>query len=131
MASCLLHRVGMRRWLVAFGIAGTLACGRPNPVGPDVYGYRVHKVDVDPVEVERAPRIDYRGNWAHRVNGHWYYPTETGWVVFDEVPPELLRYNDSVGTEQAATDPPSPRGPTVYRPLDVSQPLALPPPRVK
>ena len=77
-----------RSAVVVLGILGTLACGRPSPRGPDVYGYRVRTADPDPVVVERAPRMYYRGAWAHLVYGEWYYPTETGWVVFEETPPE-------------------------------------------
>lgn len=132
MAPCLLDRVSMpRKFLVAFGIVATLACGRPNPRGPDVYGYRVEKAEVDPVILERSPRMYYRGAWAHLVDGRWHYPTESGWVVFVDTPPELLRYRDSVETEQAATDVPSPRGPTVHQLPGAGGPLALPPPKVR
>ncbi len=82
--------------------------------------------------MERSPRIFYRGAWAHFVDGEWLYPTESGWVVFIETPPELARYADSVETEQGGANIDSPRGPTVYRQPGVSgSPLALPPPRVR
>jgi hypothetical protein len=121
----------LRSSVVVFGILGTLACGRPSPRGPDVYGYRVRAADVDPVVVERAPRTYYRGAWAHLVDGEWHYPTESGWVVFEETPPELARSADSVGTEQTPTNVPSPRGPTINQLPGAGGPLALPPPKVK
>src|SRR5688572_2413953 len=117
--------------VVVLGVLGTLACGRPSPRGPDVYGYRVRSAEVDPVVVERSPRVYYRGAWAHLVDGEWHYPTETGWVVFVETPAELARHNDSVETEQSATDLPSPRGPTINQFPGAGGALALPPPKVR
>lgn len=86
---------------------------------------------MDPLVVERAPRVYFRGAWAHLVDGRWHYPTESGWVVFEETPPELARYNDSVGTEQTPTDMPSPRGPTLSQQSWATGPFALPPPSVR
>lgn len=132
MAPCLLDRVVMlRKCVVAFCILATFACSRPNPRGPDVYGYRVQQAVEDPVVIERSPRTYYRGAWAHLVDGRWHYPTESGWVIFVDVPPELQRHTDSIDTEQAATDLPSPRGPTIHQLPGAGGPFATPPPRVR
>jgi hypothetical protein len=117
--------------VVAFSVAAATACARPSPHGPDVYGYRVKSASADPVVIERAPRVYFRGAFAHLHGGEWYYRTETGWVVFVEAPPELERSRDSVETEQSATELPSPRGPTINQQPGAGGPLALPPPKVQ
>lgn len=114
--------------VVAMGIA---ACASSTRSGPDVYGYRVRGSNIDPVIIERAPRVYFRGAWASLVDGQWVYPTETGSVVFVEVPAELARHRDSVDTEQTATDIPSPRGPSIHRMPGSGSPFATPPPRVR
>jgi hypothetical protein len=95
-----------------------------------VYGYAVRPAHADPVQIERSPRVYFRGGFAHLVDGQWHYQTESGWMVFVDEPPELVRYRDSVGTEQTPTNG-SPRGPTVLQLPGAGGPLALPPPRVK
>lgn len=108
--------------VLAIGIA---ACAHNTARrGPDVYGYAVRSSRVDPVVLDRAPRVYFRGAWAHLVDGQWVYPTDHGWVVFVEEPPELARHRDTVETEQTATDVPSPRGPTVRQ----GPGFAIPPP---
>lgn len=114
--------------VLAIGLA---ACAHTSRRGPDVYGYAVRSSRVDPVVVDRAPRIYWRGAWAYLVDGEWVYPTETGWVVFVEEPPELARHRDSADTEQTATDVPSPRGPTIHRLPGSGGPFAMPPPSVR
>ena len=114
--------------MVAMGIAG---CAGSTRRGPDVYGYRVRGSNIDPVIIDRAPRVYFRGAWASLVDGQWVYPTETGWVVFVEEPAELARCRDTVDTEQTATDIPSPRGPSIYRMPGSGSPFGTPPPRVR
>src|SRR5262245_41543266 len=80
--------------------------GRARP-GPDVYGYAVQPATKDRLTIERAPRVYYRGAWAHYVDGQWHYPTTSGWVVFVEEPIELTLHKDSMGSEQ--TPVPTPR----------------------
>jgi hypothetical protein len=113
--------------VLAIGI-GACAHGTSSPArrGPDVYGYAVRSSRVDPVVVDRAPRVYFRGAWAHLVDGQWVYPTENGWVVFVEEPPELARHRDSADTEQTATDVPSPRGPTIHRQAGADSLLGIP-----
>jgi hypothetical protein len=97
-------------------VIGIAACAHTLPQekrGPEVYGYSVRPSSVDPVVADRAPRVYWRGSWARLVDGQWLYPTDRGWVMFTEEPPELQRHRDSIDTEQTATDIPSPRGPTL------------------
>jgi hypothetical protein len=96
-----------------------------------LYGYVVQPADTDPVSITRAPRSYYRGAFAHYLDGQWYYPTATGWVVFVEVPAELARVEDSIGTEQPPLELPGPRGPTVERPPAASGAFSFPPPRLR
>ena len=56
---------------------------------PSIDGHAVSARDSVPVEIERYPRAQWHGRWAYLVKGEWWYPTDAGWVVFDEVPPEL------------------------------------------
>ncbi|MBI2390140.1 MAG: hypothetical protein HYV09_11180 [Deltaproteobacteria bacterium] len=117
--------------LAVFALPSSIGCvsgGRP---GPDVYGYRVAAARVDPVVLDRAPRVYYRGAWARFVDGTWYYPTESGWVAFVEVPPELQRQHDAMHTEQPPTQALMPRGPTTQQFPIGGGPVAPPPPRVR
>jgi hypothetical protein len=97
-----------------------------------VYGYEVAPAHVDPVVLDRAPRVLFRGGWAHYVDGFWYYQTDNGWVVFINVPPDLLRERDAMNTEQPPTNAPMPRGPiSAQGPIGVGGgPLPPPPPAV-
>jgi hypothetical protein len=92
--------------LVALGCAN--GAGRPPAT---VQGYAVEETEVDPVAVERAPRVLYGGDWARLVDDRWYYPTAHGWVVFREEPAELRRQRETVATDQPPTSAPMPRGP--------------------
>lgn len=100
--------------LLAIAAMAAIACAHTPRGGADVYGYSVRSSNVDPVVVDRAPRVYFRGSWARLVDGQWLYPTDHGWVMFTEEPPELARHRDSIGTEQTATIP-SPRGPSIKR----------------
>ncbi len=111
--------------------ASVEACVSHARPGPDVYGYAVQPATKDRAIIERAPRVYYRGAWAHYVDGHWHYPTTSGWVVFVEEPIELSRQRDAMGTEQSETNMPSPRGPSVHQSPGVSGPLAIPPANVE
>jgi hypothetical protein len=76
-----------------------------------VQGYAVEKREVDPVLIARAPRVLYGGEWARLLDGHWYYPSDGGWVVFEEEPTELRRERDTIATDQPPTLGAMPRGP--------------------
>ena len=76
-----------------------------------MHGYAVEAATIDPLVIERAPRALYGGEWARLVDGHWFYPTTHGWVVFREEPAELRRERETSGIEQPPTAAPVPRGP--------------------
>lgn len=81
--------------LALAGATMTLGCTTTGTVGAGgavVYGYPAIYADVTPYELAGYPRLWYRGSYAYLIDGSWYYPTTTGWVVFREEPPELYRY---------------------------------------
>lgn len=120
------------RWCVLALALGVAACGSSvRSSAPAVYGYRVAHTDLDPVVIERAPRVLFRGGWVHWVDGTWYTQTESGWVAFVEVPPELQRQRDAMGAEQPPTNAAVPRGPTTPQLPIGGGPLPPPPPRVR
>jgi hypothetical protein len=118
--------------VLALGIATTSGCvSSSRPTAPSVYGYRVATARVDPVTLDRAPRVLFRGGWAHYVDGIWYYQTESGWVAFVDVPAELQRQADTLNTEQPPTNAAVPRGPTTQQWPIGGGPQAPPPPKVR
>jgi hypothetical protein len=94
------------------GLGCASGTGRPAASTPDkVQGYAVEPAFVDALALERAPRVLYGGDWARLVEGRWYYPTKSGWVVFLEEPVELRRQRDTTAIEQPPTAGSMPRGP--------------------
>ena len=76
-----------------------LAAGCSATLGAEgyaVYGHPAARAELVPVEIDAYPRFYYRGAYAYLVDGVWYYPTNRGWVVFEEEPVELRRYRESV-----------------------------------
>ncbi|WP_438006150.1 hypothetical protein WME89_47290 [Sorangium sp. So ce321] len=57
-----------------------------------VSGYPAVRAEAVPVEIAAYPRVYFRGTYAYLVGDEWYYPTNRGWVVFEEEPVELRRY---------------------------------------
>ncbi|MGZ5971115.1 MAG: hypothetical protein ACXWP4_25770 [Polyangiales bacterium] len=111
--------------LLLFGCASGCASGAGRPPSK-VQGYAVEERYVDPVRMERAPRVLYGGEWARLLDGHWYYPTWGGWVIFREEPTELRRERETIGIEQPPTLGEMPRGPESTQ---VSPLFAAPVPR--
>jgi hypothetical protein len=72
------------------GCAGTLSTE-----GYAVYGHPVVRAELVPVEISAHPRVYYGGTYAYLVGGVWYYPTDRGWVIFEEEPAELRRFRES------------------------------------
>jgi hypothetical protein len=87
--------------LFSVGCTATLTAGTPT-----VAGYAVTSADAVPVGIDRYPRTYYQGEYAYLVDGLWYYPTATGWVIFQEEPRELAQYRARVQTAPAAKRPP-------------------------
>ncbi|WP_437621575.1 hypothetical protein [Sorangium sp. So ce1151] len=60
-----------------------------------VSGYPAVRAEAVPVEIAAYPRVYFRGTYAYLVGDEWYYPTNRGWVVFEEEPVELRRYRQT------------------------------------
>ena len=88
--------------MLAAGCTATLSTGTPN-----VGGYDVAYAEAVPVDVNMYPAVEYRGRLAYLVEGRWYWPTDNGWVVFVDEPPELTRYRTHVQTAPRAVPPPA------------------------
>ncbi|MDI3284965.1 hypothetical protein [Polyangium sp. 15x6] len=84
------------------GCTATLSAGPPN-----VGGYDVAYANAVPVDVDTYPAVPYRDRLAYLVEGRWYWPTDNGWVVFLEEPPELANYRTNVQTAPRAVPPPA------------------------
>ncbi|MDI1430816.1 hypothetical protein [Polyangium sorediatum] len=106
-----MNRDGSGAWLLApvialsmlaAGCTATLSAGTPN-----VGGYDVAYAEAVPVDVNMYPAVAYRGRLAYLVEGRWYWPTDNGWVVFVEEPPELASYRTNVQTAPRAVPPPA------------------------
>lgn len=87
---------------LAVGCTATLQTGTPN-----VGGYDVVYADAVPVSIDAYPAVEYRGRLAYLVDGRWYWPTDSGWVMFVEEPPELSTYRTRVQSAPRAVPPPA------------------------
>ncbi|MDI1482240.1 hypothetical protein [Polyangium sp. y55x31] len=88
--------------MLAAGCTATLSAGTPN-----VGGYDVAYAEAVPIDVNRYPAAEYRGRLAYLVEGRWYWPTDSGWVVFLDEPPELAYYRSRVQAAPRAVPPPA------------------------
>ncbi|WP_234023081.1 hypothetical protein [Sorangium cellulosum] len=81
--------LGAGVWLLTgcFGTAGA--------EGFVVSGHPAVRAEVVPVQITAYPRVYFRGAYAYLVDGAWYYPTNRGWVVFEEEPDQLRRYRQT------------------------------------
>jgi hypothetical protein len=70
----------------------TSCYGTTRVEGGVVYDYPVVQVEAAPMHIDTYPRVYYRGNYAYLVEGRWYYPTASGWVVFRQEPEVLSSY---------------------------------------
>jgi hypothetical protein len=80
---------------LALGAGAAPLAGCVATVGTEggvLYGYPVARTEIVPVEITTYPRVYYQGRYAYFVNDRWYYPSDTGWVVFREEPVELKRH---------------------------------------
>lgn len=100
-------QIGITRALLLSGflaIAG-VGCG-PAAVTATVPlstlgGYGVVGVSALPYGIYDYPSVYWNGAFAYLVGSSWYYPTASGWVVFQEEPPELYRYRRTVPLQTA------------------------------
>jgi hypothetical protein len=63
-----------------------------------VSGVRAVRAEAVPVEIAAYPRVYFRGTFAYLVDGRWFYPTNRGWVVFEQEPRELRNYRQTYET---------------------------------
>ncbi|MGK3999118.1 hypothetical protein [Sorangium sp. So ce1024] len=82
----------------ALGLGASLLVGCLGTVGAEGYvvsGYPAVRAEVVPVEITAYPRVFFRGTYAYLVDGQWYYPTNRGWVIFEQEPVELRHYRQT------------------------------------
>jgi len=80
-----------------FGALGLLGLASSGCTGtyaavPSMYGYSVVSASNVPMGIYDYPSYYWNGGYAYLVNNSWYYPTEAGWVVFQQEPYDLYRY---------------------------------------
>lgn len=90
-----------RAGAIALGIGIATLAGCVGTVGTEGYiaaGHPVVRAEIVPAEITAYPRVYYRGTYAYLVGGVWYYPTNRGWMIFEEEPVELRRYRQTFRT---------------------------------
>jgi len=76
----------------ALGAAGCEATITPaQPMVAYVEGALVAPVAAVPPDIWAYPHVFYGGTYVYLMNGSWYQPTRSGWVVFRREPVELSR----------------------------------------
>lgn len=120
-------RRDFRRPARCLALAGVLAvCGgcAAEVYPPTVGGYTTVYAGSVPPNMAVYPRVAYAGGYAYLVNGRWYYPYGSRWVVLQREPPELYQYR----TTYVAPAPPRPYPPGyLYRPAPPAGYYAYPP----
>ncbi len=79
---------------VVIGAAALLLSGCMAEVatpGP-VYADDVVDATYVPPDIYDYPSVYYDGGYAYFVDGQWYYPEGSGWVIFQHEPAELAHY---------------------------------------
>ncbi len=98
--------------------AFSLGCSATVTAGvPTVAGHQVAAVDAVPAGLEAHPRAFYRGEYAYLINGQWYYPTASGWVVFLDEPRELASVRMHIETAPGRRAPAVEYGYPTVRPV--------------
>jgi hypothetical protein len=104
----------------ALGTAGCEATITPSAPVLAFEGGVVAPVTAVPPDIWVYPHVYYGGGYVYLVNGSWYQPTRSGWVVFRREPVELSRQRTRI-----YASPRVPRTPTYGYPPPASRP---PPP---
>jgi hypothetical protein len=92
--------------VLALSALGTTGCGAMLTATlptPELYGYAVVDASAVPVSIDAYPHVYWNGAYAYLVDGRWYYPTDSGWVVFREEPRDLYQYRIAI---RQGTPPP-------------------------
>jgi hypothetical protein len=96
-----------RNAFVALALGGSASVATVGP--PYVGGYATVYAPAVPPDIGRYPHVYYEGGYAYLVDGAWYYPTTSGWVVLTQEPPPLARYRAYLrGAAAASAAPPAP-----------------------
>ncbi|WP_437277694.1 hypothetical protein WME90_41710 [Sorangium sp. So ce375] len=86
----------------ALAAGASLLMGCMGTVGTEggfvVSGVPAVRAEVVPVEIAAYPRVYFRGTFAYLVDGRWFYPTNRGWVIFEQEPRELRNYRQTYET---------------------------------
>lgn len=93
-------RASLAAAALAVGASLLMGCvGTVRPVGGVVVsGVSAVRAEMVPVEIAAYPRVYFRGTYAYLVDGRWFYPTNQGWVIFEEEPTELQQYRQTYRT---------------------------------
>jgi hypothetical protein len=76
----------------ALGVAGCEATFTPaEPVVTYYGGGVLAPVSAVPPDIWAYPRVYYGGSYVYLMNGAWYQPTRSGWMVYRREPVELSR----------------------------------------
>jgi len=89
--------VGACALLAALGSAGCEATFRPAELGIAVQESALVPAPWVPAEIWAYPHVVYGGSYAYLVDGAWYYPTPSGWMIFRREPVELSRQRTRLG----------------------------------
>jgi hypothetical protein len=91
----------------ALGVAGCEATiTPPRPVITIESEPLVAPVAVVPPDIWAYPRVWYAGTYVYLVNGSWYQPTRSGWMVFRREPVQLSRERTRIYASRPAPPPP-------------------------
>ena len=92
MSGPLVHAPRKSSLVLAAGLAAASLAGCAVSTRPATYGgFRVSYASPPPAVYE-YPSVTYGGAPAYLVDGRWYYPSPSGWVVFRSEPSPLTRY---------------------------------------
>jgi hypothetical protein len=86
-------------------------------------GGLVARVTTVPVDIYTYPRVVFGGSYVYLVNGFWYRPTSSGWVVYRQEPAPLARARVRI---YASPRTPGPRGPEFGSPAPAPPPIEEP-----
>jgi len=82
--------------LGAAGCEATFHTTEPFAVAFEREGLLV-RAEVVPPDIWAYPHVYFGGTYVYLVDGLWYYPTPSGWMIFRREPVELSRERTRMG----------------------------------
>lgn len=83
--------------LAAVGSAGCEATIHPPELGITYRESALAPAPWVPEDIWAYPHVVYGGSYVYLVDGRWYYPTPSGWMMFRREPVELSRQRTILG----------------------------------